>query len=367
MRATAAWSTQQLAEFLGVVSSFETEAAAALGAVERAAEAVDAEVAAIVRNDELIASVGYPAGAAPVEELVGVARGLTRHVTIPGAGAFSACVVPLDSPTDGTLVVARSGSDDLSREEVSLLHGMARVTSMTLRLFRLLEQERAVRDELAASRKRVVAAADEARRRIERDLHDGAQQQLVTLGLKLRGVEAAIPAEMRELRAELADIHQGLSSLHDGLREISRGLHPAVLSEAGLGPALKSLVRRSSLPVQLELRVPTRLPESVEVAAYYVVSEALTNAAKHAQASVIHVQVKADDGVLRVSIVDDGRGGADAARGSGIVGLRDRVEALGGTMEMRSPPGDGTSLVAGFPLEPVVAINVVGGNMNSLL
>ncbi len=350
MSPTAAWSTQQLAEFLGVVSSFETEASAALGAVERAAEALDAEVAAIVRHGQVIASVGYPAGSAPVADLMAVARGVSGRLSIPGCGVSPACAVSLDPPMDGSLVVARSGQEGLSREEVSVLHGMARVTSMTMRLLRLLEQERSFRAELAASRMRVVAAADEARRRIERNLHDGAQQHLVTLAFELRGVRAAVPPELPGVAAELSRIEEGLASLLEELREISRGLHPTVLSKSGLGPALKSVVRRQPLSVELDLRVPERLPEPVEVAAYYVVSEALTNTAKHAEASLAHVEVEADDGVLRLRIHDDGRGGADPARGSGIVGLRDRVETLGGTMALTSPPGAGTSILVELPV-----------------
>ncbi len=350
MAQPSAWSTQQLAEFLAVVSSFETEASAALGAVERAAEAVDAEVAAIVRNGQVIASVGYPAGSVPVGDLEAVAKGVTRRLSVPGAGMSRACAVPLDDPEDGTLVVARSGTEGLSREEVGLLHGMARVTSMTVRLLRLLEQERSFRGELAASRARVVAAADEMRRRIERNLHDGTQQRLVALTFRLRGVRAGVPEDLPELRRELADVEDGLGGLLDELREISRGLHPGILSKGGLGPALKSLVPRTPLPVQLDVRVLERLPEPLEVAAYYVVSEALANAAKHADASAAHVALEVKDGALCVHIWDDGRGGADPARGSGIVGLRDRVEAIGGTMVMTSPPGKGTSLLVELPI-----------------
>jgi signal transduction histidine kinase len=139
-------------------------------------------------------------------------------------------------------------------------------------------------------------------------------------------------------------------SLLDELREISRGVHPAILSEAGLGSALKSLARRAALPVELNVQVPGRLPEPVEVAAYYVVGETLANAAKYSGASAVEVAVTIDGGVLRVCIRDDGCGGADPARGSGIVGLRDRAEALGGRMTLSSPPGKGTSIVVEIPL-----------------
>jgi signal transduction histidine kinase len=207
------------------------------------------------------------------------------------------------------------------------------------------------RAELDASRARIVATADATRRRIERDLHDGAQQQLVSLALELRATQAAVPPELAELRAELSRVVEGQTSVLEGLREIARGIHPAILAEGGLGPALKTLARRSRLPVELVVRVGTRLPERVEVAAYYVVSEALANAAKYARASVVHVEVDAREGVLAVSVRDDGRGGADPARGSGLLGLKDRAEAIGGTILLESPHGSGTSLHVELPVE----------------
>ena len=205
--------------------------------------------------------------------------------------------------------------------------------------------------DLTVSRARIVAAADDARRRIERDLHDGAQQRLVSLGLELRTAEASLRSELHPLTDQLAGIVSGLTGIGEDLQEISRGIHPAILSKGGLGPALKTLARRSAVPVELHLGVDRRLPESAEVAAYYVVAEALTNAAKHAQASEVNVRVEADAGNLRLSIRDDGIGGADSAKGSGIVGLGDRIEALGGHMDISSPAGSGTSLLATIPLE----------------
>jgi signal transduction histidine kinase len=206
------------------------------------------------------------------------------------------------------------------------------------------------RQELTASRARIVAAGDQARRRIERDLHDGTQQRLVSLVLDLRAAEAAVPPEPPELGAQLARVADGLVGALDDLREISRGIHPAILSEGGLGPALKALARRSVVPVELDVDVQTRLPEPVEVAAYYVVSEALANTAKHARASVAHVDVQARDGSLHLSVRDDGVGGAAPGRGSGLVGLTDRVEALGGTTSLTSPTGRGTALLVDFPM-----------------
>jgi signal transduction histidine kinase len=211
-----------------------------------------------------------------------------------------------------------------------------------------LEESRA---ELAASRARVVAAADQTRRRIERDLHDGIQQRLVSLGLELRAVQAGLPAELDWLRGELDKIVAGLGGAVEELRELSRGIHPAILSEGGLGPALKALARRSAVPVHVELPMETRLPEPVEVAAYYVVSEALANAAKHAGASAVHVEARTADGRLHLSVRDDGVGGAELGRGSGLVGLTDRVQALGGTITVRSPAGQGTTVRVELPIE----------------
>jgi signal transduction histidine kinase len=209
---------------------------------------------------------------------------------------------------------------------------------------------------LAASRARIVAAADEARRRIERDLHDGVQQQLVSLMLDLRMVQVSVPAEHAELGAGLAPIAERLAGVFNQVREISRGVHPVILSRSGLVPALRSLARRSVLPVELHLRAGRRLPEQVEVAAYYAVSEALTNAAKHAHASAVHVELDTPGPILQLAIRDDGIGGADPAHGSGLVGLRDRIEALSGTLKVSSPAGSGTTLLieipAGDPISP---------------
>jgi PAS domain S-box-containing protein len=206
------------------------------------------------------------------------------------------------------------------------------------------------RAELVASRARVVAAGDEARRRIERDLHDGIQQRLVSLALALRAVETRLPDELAELRDELAETASGLAGALEDLQEISRGIHPAILSSGGLEVALRALARRAALPVELEVRVPGRLPQSVEVAIYYVVSEALTNAAKHGHATGARVELRAEGSQVRLTIVDDGAGGADPSRGSGLIGLRDRIEALGGTIEIISERGEGTALEIVIPV-----------------
>jgi signal transduction histidine kinase len=206
------------------------------------------------------------------------------------------------------------------------------------------------RADLTASRARVVTATDNIRRRIERDLHDGTQQWLVSLALEVRNAQASVPDTQPQLRTDLADIADGLvAALHD-LREISRGIHPALLARRGLDPALEALARRSPLPVELDINLGGRLPDHVEVAAYYVVAEAFTNAAKHARPTAIWVAADVVDGRLRLTVRDDGIGGADPANGSGLTGLTDRVEALGGTITMHSPPGEGTTLQVRLPL-----------------
>jgi signal transduction histidine kinase len=206
------------------------------------------------------------------------------------------------------------------------------------------------RVDLTASRARVVAATDDIRRRIERDLHDGTQQRLVSLALNVRTMQASVPDTQPQLRIELADIADGLVAALDDLREISRGIHPALLARSGLGPTLKALARRSPLPVELDISLDGRLPDHVEIAAYYVVAEGLTNAAKHAQPTAIWVAADVVDGRLRLTVRDDGIGGADPANGSGLTGLSDRVEALGGTITVHSPPGEGTTLQVWLPL-----------------
>ncbi len=205
--------------------------------------------------------------------------------------------------------------------------------------------------ELAASRRRIVAASDETRRRIERDLHDGTQQRLVSLGLAVRAAEANLVPERQDVQEQLSRVAIGLADAVEDLQEISRGIHPAILSKGGLGPALQTLAHRSAIPVDLDIATDVRLAEPIEVAAYFVASEALANAAKHSDASRIDVSLERRDGNLLLSVRDDGVGGADAARGSGIVGLNDRVEALGGSLRVDSRPGEGTQIVAQLPLD----------------
>jgi signal transduction histidine kinase len=204
---------------------------------------------------------------------------------------------------------------------------------------------------LTASRARIVATADQTRQRIERDLHDGAQQRLVSLALQLREAQAAAPSGAGELAQQLEGAVAEVNGVLEGLREIARGIHPAILTEGGLRPALRALARRSAVPVSLDVQVAGRPPEPVEIAAYYAVSEALANVAKHAHASAAEVEVTVGDGILRVDVRDDGRGGADFRGGSGLAGLKDRVEALGGRISLQSPAGAGTTLQIALPLD----------------
>jgi signal transduction histidine kinase len=208
--------------------------------------------------------------------------------------------------------------------------------------------------ELTASRARIVVAADQARQRIERDLHDGAQQRLVSLALRLRAVQAEARTKSGELARQLDSLVSEVSSTLDELRGLAHGIHPAVLVKGGLYPALKALARRSAVPVELDMRVEGRWPERVEIAAYYAVSEALTNVAKHAAASMVHIQgtvERAGTDLLRVEVRDDGRGAATfLTRGTGLLGLKDRVEALGGRICLDSPAAARTTLRLELPL-----------------
>ncbi|WP_433063047.1 GAF domain-containing sensor histidine kinase [Dactylosporangium sp. CS-033363] len=208
------------------------------------------------------------------------------------------------------------------------------------------------RAQLIASRARMVAATDDARRRLERDLHDGVQQRLVSLGLDLRVAQDGLPPTAGVVRQQLGRAVDGLTAVAHDLQELSRGIHPAIVSQGGLAPAIRTLARRSGLPVDLRLHVDRRLPEKIEVAAYYIVSEALTNAAKHAHANTVRTCIETDECQLTLTVQDDGVGGAYREGGSGLLGLQDRVETLGGTFKVLSPLGRGTTLHAELPVRP---------------
>ena len=205
------------------------------------------------------------------------------------------------------------------------------------------------REDLVASRLRLVRTGDETRRRLERNLHDGAQQRLVSVALTLRLARGRLGPDSQAAAELLDEASRELDTGLQELREIARGLHPAILTDRGLHQALETLAAR--VPVPLEIDAPDeRLPGHIEAAIYYIVSEALTNVARHADAGEASVTIRRDEGIVRCEVRDDGRGGADISRGTGILGLRDRAEAAGGTLTLTSPPSGGTIVAAALPL-----------------
>ncbi|MEU4672982.1 GAF domain-containing protein [Amycolatopsis sp. NPDC023774] len=263
-------------------------------------------------------------------------------------GVRSAVGVPVsvEGRLWGVMVVSCTQEEPLPAESEARLAGFTELAATAI-------ANAEAQAELAASRARIVTTADTTRRRIGRNLHDGVQQHLISLALQLRAAQLAVPSGAGELVRQLDEVATGLVEVQEELREIAHGLHPATLAERGLRSALKALARRSAVPVRLDVRVEGRLAEPVETAAYYVVAEALTNAAKHAHATAAEVQVAADKGVLHVRVRDDGCGGADITRGSGLTGLKDRAEALGGRLTLHSPPGEGTTVQVQLPVEQV--------------
>jgi PAS domain S-box-containing protein len=238
--------------------------------------------------------------------------------------------------------VAIAGEDPLPPDSENRLAGFCELVSLAV-------ASAQARSDLIASRARLVRAGDDQRRRLERNLHDGAQQRLVSLALMLRVARGRLASDPEAVAALLDDAARELDTGLEELREIARGLHPAILSEHGLRYALEALAER--LPVAVTLDVPAeRLPEALEATAYYIVSEALTNVVRHAAAGSASVTVRPDGALVRCEIADDGRGGADPTRGTGILGLRDRAEAAGGTLAVLSPAGRGTTVTAALPL-----------------
>jgi PAS domain S-box-containing protein len=256
---------------------------------------------------------------------------------------------------DGTLVPVSIAAAPVRDASGRVVGNMVAYTDITQRkaqeeeVHRLNDELHAKLEELAASRARIVAAGDVERRRLERNLHDGAQQRLVALSLALRLAIGRLDSDPAAARAALEGAGDELALALDELRELARGLHPAVLTDHGLGAAVGMLAGRAPIPVEIDDVPDERLPEPVEAAAYYLIAEALTNVAKYAQASAVRVRVVASDGSVEVDVADDGVGGADPAAGSGLRGLADRVEALGGTLAVDSPAGGGTSLRATIP------------------
>jgi signal transduction histidine kinase len=297
-----------------------------------------------LQGDSVAATVQRLGGPARLDSYEDASGPVVELASSLGAMPRSTVGAPIvvDARVWGAILASSTKAEPFPPDTESRLMGFAELVATAI-------SNAVGREQLAASRARIVATADETRRRIERNLHDGLQQRLVTLALELKNVKAAAPTRQALLSARTR-IEAELGAALDELREISRGIHPAILSKGGLVPALRMLGRRSAVPVEIEILVDARLPEAVEVAAYYIVSEALTNAAKHARASVVRVDVERRNGNVFLSIRDDGAGGADPGRGSGLIGLRDRVEAIGGTLIVESPVGAGTSLLVTLPV-----------------
>jgi signal transduction histidine kinase len=214
---------------------------------------------------------------------------------------------------------------------------------------------------------RIVAATDAERRGLERNLHDGAQQRLISLALALRAVETQLTNDPEAARHQLAGAREELTHALDELRDLARGIHPAVLRDRGLGPALHTLAARAPVSVEVTALPDERLPEPVETAAYYLAAEALTNVARHANATAVTVTVTRTGDRARIEVRDDGTGGADTGHGSGLRGLADRLEALGGCLELDSPPGAGTTLIGELPLGSSTPSSEHGGQPSRTL
>ena len=268
---------------------------------------------------------------------------------------------PFVFPEDERLHVTRVGY--VQRPVAALVHDRAllrrrQLLNAVAAIARIaLDRDRTHRDllttieELRASRARLALIADRERRRLERNLHDGAQQRLVAVSNFLHVARRRLADDPTQVASLLDTAIQELASAHEDLRELARGIHPVALTNRGLGGAIEGLATRSPLPVS-ELHVTTeQLPSPVELAAYFVVAEALTNAAKHAQATSAHVNVRSSAGHVEVEVSDDGVGGAAVTEGSGLQGLSDRVQALSGTLRIDSPEGGGTTLTARLPID----------------
>jgi len=284
-----------------------------------------------LRNGPIAGAISHDDAAVPVN-----AAELAGHSAVEAA-------IFVDGRVWGSVIVDSSPPERLSTDTEARVRDFADLVATAI-------ANAAARAELTASRARIVAASDNARRRLERDLHDGAQQRLESLKLEVRMAEESVPPEFDDLREQISNIVVGLEGVSDDLHEFSRGIHPMVLC-SGLGAALRTLARRSAIPVALEVDVDQPLPESVEVTAYYIVAEALTNVAKHAQASTVRARAQVQENDLCLSIQDDGIGGANLGKGSGLIGLVDRVEAIGGRMQIVSPTGSGTSMHVTLPLK----------------
>jgi len=269
-----------------------------------------------------------------------------QPVTLPEPGTGRAWTA-VDRDGRRVAAIIHDAALDTGRE---LVDAAAAASSMAIDNERLKADLRARLEELRVSRLRIVEAADAARRRLERDLHDGAQQQLVGLSLQLRVLRSRI--DDPELLGEIDTLSEQLAVAMAELRELARGIHPTILTERGLGPAVAALCERSPVATECEVGFEDRLADQVEATAYFVVAEALTNTAKYAEATFGRVEIRRERDELVVDVTDDGRGGASVERGTGLRGLEDRLAAIDGTLSISSPAGGGTHLQARMPWTP---------------
>ena len=297
-------------------------------------------------GDSVGTRIWHTGHCARIDDYADVKGSLATRLRALGLRSGVGAPVTVDGATRGALIIGSEREEPMPAETEARISDFADLVATAI-------ANSETRAELKASRARIVAAADQARRGIERDLHDGAQQRIVSLGLGLRTLEASIPEGQQAVRDQVENLVNGMADLYTDLQELSRGIHPAILSKGGLGPAIKTLARRSVVPVRLDLAVDRRLPEPTEVAAYYVIAEALTNVAKHAKASEVTVRAGLDGGDLLVEVTDDGVGGAVPGGGSGLVGLKDRVEVVSGQLDVSTPAGGGTTVRARIPVDDV--------------
>jgi signal transduction histidine kinase len=342
---------------------------------DEAARILDCSTVAIVRYEpsesfRVVAAHGdsvfeigssWPVESSSLAEAVREAKAPVRGDDGDGLGSAIGAPIVVDGDVWGTVMVrlrrpradmplftgwytSRMLSSSVSSEEIE-----SRLASFTDLVGTAISRAQA-QAELIASRARIVEAGDEAMRRIERDLHDGTQQRLVALGLHLQRLRAEVPAAEREVHEGLEQVERELKSVIEEVQELSRGVHPAQLAAGGLRPSLRALARRSPIPVDVSVDVPERPPASVETALYYVVSEALANAIKHSQATLVSVTVVGDPRSIRATVADTGVGGAEIGAGSGLTGVSDRVDALAGRLNIVSPRGGGTTISVDLPV-----------------
>jgi signal transduction histidine kinase len=340
---------EEVAELLGadhgVVWRYEPDGSMTVAAFwTRGDRALPVGTGVELAGDSVAALVQQSGSPRRLDSYAGLSGPVIDLANTLGAGPRSTVGAPIlgEGRVWGVIVATRTKGGEFAEDTESRLVEFAELVATAI-------SNAVAREELHASRARIVAAADAERRRIERDLHDGAQQQLMSIGYRLRTARDALDAAPALAATALDEAIQGLAQVADDLRELARGIHPALLTEGGLEPALTMLAKRSATPVAVHVASGERHPEAVEIAAYFLVSEALTNVVRHARATQASLTVRRSDGALIVEVSDDGRGGAHSTSGSGLCGLHDRVSALGGSLMVESQPGRGTVIRAHIP------------------